>query len=124
MGRIIAFVLLLGLPLTLAACGGGAGGSAEDETKIREAVAFLATTEGNPGVFVKGRDIAVTYAQRPTGFANFVREAALAANKAIGGRQIKLYVIDSPTAATAIPGTGQFYCSVTANDGRMAGNNC
>jgi hypothetical protein len=124
MGRIVAFLLLMALPLALSGCGGGADAAAADEQKIKDAIAFLATTEGTPGIFVKGRDIAVNYAQRPAGFANFVREAALAANKAVGGKQVKLYVIDSPTAATAIPGTGQFYCSVTANDERMAGNNC
>lgn len=123
MGRLVAFLLMLALPLTLTACGGGSADT-ENETKIRDAVAYLSTTEGTPGVFVKGRDIVVNYAQRPAGFANFVREAALAANKAVGGRQVKLYVVDSPSVATAIPGAGQFYCSITANDNRMAGNNC
>ena len=124
MGRVVAFLLLLALPLTLSACGGGADASAADETKIREAIAALSQTEGTPGVFVKGRDIVVNYAQRPDGYAVFVREAALNANKAIGGKQIKLYVVDSPTVATAIPTSNQFWCSVTANDGRMAGNTC
>ena len=124
MGRIVAFLALMALPLLLTACGGGADAAAADEAKIKEAVAFLATTDGTPGVFVKGRDIVVNYAARPPTFANSTREAALAANKAIGGKQIKLYVVDSATVATAVPGAGQFYCSITANDNRMAGNNC
>lgn len=120
MGRIAAIAALL---LSLAACAGGDGLS-QDEIAIRNAVAFLSSADGHPGIFVKGRDIAVTYAERPAGFAADIGRAALAANKAAGGKPVKIYVIDSPATATAIPVTGHFYCSVTANEGRTIGNNC
>jgi len=118
---ILAAILL---PLSLAACGGGSSGSAEEEAKVKEAVAFLATAEGSPGIFVKGREVVLNYAQRPATFADAARKAALDASKATGGKSIKVYVVDGPDVATAIPAAGQFRCSISADDGRMAGNNC
>jgi ABC-type glycerol-3-phosphate transport system substrate-binding protein len=124
MRRIAFFAAILLLPLTLAACGSNSGAAAEDETKVKEAVAFLATADGTPGIFVKGRDVVLNYASRPPTFADAARKAALDASKATGGKAIKVYVVDSPDVATAVPAAGQFYCSISADDGRMAGNNC
>jgi hypothetical protein len=127
MRRIAVLAFSLTLTLALAACGGGGGGAAaggEDETKVKEAVAFLSTSEGTPGVFVKGRDIVVNYATRPPTFADTTRKAALEASKATGGKSVKLYVVDGATVATAVPAAGQFYCSISADDSRMSGNNC
>jgi hypothetical protein len=123
MKRIAYLAAALTMPLILAACGGGADTAAE-ETKVKEAVAFVATTDGTPGVFVSGRDVVLNYAQRPPTFADHARKAALDATKAIGGKSVKLYVVDSAEVATAIPGDGQFYCRIEAFDGRMAGNTC
>ena len=92
--------------------------------KVREAVAFLATADGTPGIFVKGREVVLNYGQRPPTFADSARKAALDASKATGGKSVKVYVVDSPDVATAIPAAGQFLCSISADDGRMAGNNC
>ncbi len=125
MRRVLAALAILILPALLSACSGGDGApGAEDEARIRDAVAFIAATEGGPGVFVKGRDIVVNYARRPAAFADTARDAVLAANRATGGRQVKLYVVDSAQAATALPRAGQYYCSITASDNRLAGNNC
>jgi hypothetical protein len=125
MRRIAVLAFSLTLTLALAACGGGGGASAgEEETKVKDAVAFLATSEGTPGIFVKGRDVVVNYATRPPTFADSARKAALDASKATGGKAIKLYVVDGATVATAVPGAGQFYCSISADDSRMSGNNC
>jgi hypothetical protein len=120
--RIALLIASLLIPLTLAGCGGS--NDALNAEKIKEAIAFVSETDGNPGTFVEGRNIVLNYAQRPATFAEHARSAALAANKAINGRQVTLYVVDSAEVATAIPAPGQFYCSITANDGRMAGNNC
>jgi hypothetical protein len=124
MRRSALFVLILAVPLALAGCGGGGADAAVEESKVKDAVAFLTTSDGAPGVFVKGRDIVVNYAQRPPSFAVQAREAALAANKAVNGKQVRLFVVDSPDVATVVPASGQFLCSITANDNRMAGNNC
>lgn len=126
MRRSAFFAFVMVVPLALAGCGGGGGGAdtAAEEAKVKEAVASLATGEGSPGLYVKGRDVVVNYATRPANFAAQVREAALAANKAVDGKQVRLFVVDSPDVATAIPAQGQFLCSITANDNRMAGNNC
>lgn len=124
MRRSAFFALTILVPLILAGCGGGGADAAAEETKVKEAVASLSASEGTPGVFVKGRDIVVNYAARPANFAAVVREAALAANKAVNGKQIRVFVVDSPDVATAIPAQGSFLCSITANDNRMAGNNC
>jgi len=121
--RRIAILAATLLPLALAGCGGNAG-AADDEAKVKEAVAFLATADGTPGIFVKGRDVVLNYAQRPATFADAARKAALDASKATGGKAIKVYVVDSPDVATAVPAAGQFYCSISADDSRMAGNNC
>jgi hypothetical protein len=120
--RITLLIASLLIPLTLAGCGGA--NDALDEEKIKEAVAFVTTTDGNPGLFVKGRNLVLNYAQRPPTFAEHARKAALDATKAVNGRQVVVYVLDSAEVATAVPAQGQFYCSITANDGRMAGNNC
>lgn len=124
MRRIAFFATVVVLPLALAACGNNSGAAAEDETRVKEAVAFLSTAEGTPGIFVKGRDVVLNYAQRPATFADSARKAALDASKATGGKAIKVYVVDGPDVATAVPAAGQFYCSISADDGRMAGNNC
>lgn len=121
--KYLVFIGTLLLSLSLAACGGGSG-SADEEAKVKEAVTFLATADGTPGIFVKGREIVLNYAQRPPTFADAARKAALDASKATGGKSIKVYVVDSPAVATAIPAAGQFICTVSADDGRMAGNNC
>jgi alkaline phosphatase len=121
--RIALLIASLLIPLTLAACGGGSNDALNAE-KIKEAIAFVAETDGSPGIFVEGRNIVLNHAQRPPTFAEHARRAALEATKAINGRQVVLYVIDSAETATAVPAQGQFYCSITANDGRMAGNNC
>jgi hypothetical protein len=123
MRRIAILAAILLLPLTLAACGGNSG-AADEEAKVKEAVAFLATADGTPGIFVKGREVVLNYATRPPTFADSARKAALDASKATGGKAIKIFVVDSPDVATAVPGAGQFYCSISADDGRMAGNNC
>lgn len=123
MKRIALLIAALGTALTLAACGGG-GDVAADEATVKEAVAFLTSTEGSPGVFVKGRDVVVNYAQRPLTYADQVRKAALDASKATNGRRVMLYVIDSGEVATAVPGDGQYYCRIEAFDSRMAGNTC
>lgn len=123
MSRIALFAATLVIALALAACGGGADAGAEQET-IREAVAFVTSTDGNPGVFVSGRNVVLNYEQRPPTFAEHARKAALDSSVATGGRQIMVFVVDSAEVATAVPPAGQFYCSITANDGRMAGNNC
>lgn len=122
MNRFLLLVASLLVGLTLAACGGS--NDALDEEKIKEAVAFVAATDGTPGVFVSARNVVLNYAQRPATFAEHARSAALEATKAINGRQVVVYVVDSAEVATAVPAQGQFYCSITANDGRMAGNNC
>jgi hypothetical protein len=122
MKRIALFAASLVLALTLAAC--GSGGGAEEETKVREAVAFVSSTDGTPGVFVKGRDVVLNYSQRPPTYADHARKAALDASKAVGGKSVKLYVIDAAEVATAIPGDGQFYCRIEAFDSRMGGNTC
>lgn len=125
MHRSAFFAFALIAPLALAGCGGGSGANAaEEEAKVKDAVATLSSAEGTPGVFVKGRDIVVNYAQRPANFAAQLREAALAANKAVNGKQVRIFVVDSPDVATTIPAQGSFLCSITANDNRMAGNNC
>lgn len=126
MRRIAVLAYSLTLTLALAACGGGGGGASggDEEAKVKEAVAFLSTADGTPGIFVKGRDVVLNYAQRPPTFADSARKAALDASKATGGKAIKVYVVDSPDVATAVPAAGQFYCSISADDGRMAGNNC
>lgn len=121
MRRILAILVVFFVPMLLAACGGDAGA---EEGKVKAAVAFLSTSEGTPGVFVTGRNVVVNYATRPATFAETVRKAALDATKAVNGKQIVIYVVDSPTVATAVPASGAFLCSITANDGRMAGNNC
>lgn len=123
MRRLASFSMIIALPMLLSACGGGADAGVE-ETQVKDAVAFLATADGTPGIFVKGREVVLNYAARTPNFAEPARKAALDASKATGGKAIKIYVVDSPTVATAIPGTGQFYCSISADDGRMAGNNC
>jgi hypothetical protein len=123
--RIASLAAALLIPMLLAACGGGgASSSAEEETKVKEAVAFVTSTDGTPGVFVKGRDVVLNYAQRPPTYADHARKAALDASKAVGGKSVKLYVIDSAEVATAIPATGAFYCRIEAFDSRMAGNTC
>jgi hypothetical protein len=125
MRRIAVLAFSLTLTLALAACGGGGGASAgEEEAKVKEAVAFLTMADGTPAVFVKGREVVLSYAARTPNFAEPARKAALAASKATGGKAIKVYVVDSATAATAIPAAGAFYCSISADDGRMQGNNC
>lgn len=124
MRRSAFFAFVMVVPLALAGCGGGGADTAAEEAKVKEAVASLATGDGTPGLYVKGRDVVVNYATRPANFAAQVREAALAANKAVDGKQVRLFVVDSPDVATAIPAQGQFLCSITANDNRMAGNNC
>jgi hypothetical protein len=121
--RIALLLASIGITLTLAACGGGADATSEEAT-VREAVAFLPSTEGSPGVFVRGRDIVVSYAQRPPTYADQVRKAALDASRATNGRRVMLYVIDSAEAPTAVPGDGQYYCRIEAFDSRMAGNTC
>lgn len=124
LNRLVAAFLILP---ALAACssgGSGSGGNADEETKVRDAVAFVATTDGTPGVFVSGRNVVLNYAARPPTFADSARKAALDATKAVGGKQVVVYVTDSAEVATAVPAAGKFYCSITANDGRMAGNNC
>lgn len=123
MKRIAYLAAALTMPLILAACGGGADAGAE-EAKVKEAVAFVTSTDGTPGVFVSGRDVVLNYAQRPATYADHARKAALDATKAVGGKSVKLYVVDSAEVATAIPGDGQFYCRIEAFDGRMAGNTC
>jgi hypothetical protein len=123
MSRFALVAATIALPLMLAACGNNAGAS-DDEAKVKEAVAFLATADGSPGIFVKGRDVVLNYADRPPTFADAARKAALDASKATGGKAIKVYVVDSADVATAVPATGQFYCSISADDSRMAGNNC
>ena len=126
MSRLPLLAATIALPLFLAACGGGGGssGTADEEAKVREAVAFLATADGTPGIFVKGREVVLNYGQRPPTFADSARKAALDASKATGGKSVKVYVVDSPDVATAIPAAGQFLCSISADDGRRAGNNC
>jgi hypothetical protein len=126
MSRLVLLAATIALPLLLAACGGGGGssGTADEEAKVREAVAFLATADGTPGIYVKGREVVLNYGQRPPTFADSARKAALDASKATGGKSVKVYVVDSPDVATAIPAAGQFLCSISADDGRMAGNNC
>jgi hypothetical protein len=124
MKRIALLGAALLVSLTLAACGGGGSGGADEEAKVKEAVAFVTATDGTPGVFVKGRDVVLNYAQRPPTYADHARKAALDASKATGGKQVKLYVIDSGEVATAIPADNQFYCRIEAFDGRMAGNTC
>jgi hypothetical protein len=120
---LLAFVMIV--PMALAGCSSGGGANAaEEETKVKDAMAVLSASEGTPGIFVKGRDVVVNYAQRPANFAAQLREAALAANKAVNGKQVRVYVVDSAEVATAIPAQGSFLCSITANDNRMAGNNC
>jgi len=123
MRRIAILAAILLLPLLLAACGNNAG-AGEEEAKVKEAVAFLATADGTPGIFVKGREVVLNYATRPPTFADSARKAALDASKATGGKAIKIYVVDGPDVATTIPAAGAFYCSISADDGRMAGNNC
>lgn len=123
MSRIAILTAALLLPMMLAACGNNSS-AAEEEAKVKEAVAFLATADGTPGIFVKGRDVVLNYASRPPAFADSARKAALDASKATGGKAIKVYVVDSAEIATAVPAAGQFYCSISADDGRMAGNNC
>ena len=123
MKRIAILAATLLLPLTLAACGNNAS-AADDEAKVKEAVAFLATADGTPGIFVKGRDVVLNYADRPPTFADSARKAALDASKATGGKAIKIYVVEGAEVATAVPEAGEFYCSISANDSRMAGNNC
>ncbi|MHB1109106.1 MAG: hypothetical protein ACYCZU_02120 [Devosia sp.] len=123
MRNIAIFAAILLLPLALAACGDNTN-AADEEAKVKEAVAFLSTADGTPGIFVKGRDVVLNYASRPPTFADSARKAALDASKATGGKAIKVYVVDSPDVATAVPAAGQFYCSISADDGRMAGNNC
>lgn len=128
MSRLPLLAAAIALPLFLAACGGGGGSSgtaaADEEAKVREAIAFLATADGTPGIYVKGREVVLNYGQRPPTFADSARKAALDASKATGGKSVKVYVVDSPDVATAIPAAGQFLCSISADDGRMAGNNC
>jgi hypothetical protein len=125
MKRIALLAATLLISLTLAACGGGGGGGdAADETKVKEAVAFVTSTDGTPGVFVSGRNVVLNYAQRPPTYADHARKAALDASKATGGKQVRLYVIDSGEVATAVPANNQFYCRIEAFDGRMAGNTC
>jgi hypothetical protein len=121
--RIASLAAALLIPMALAACGGGADAGAE-ETKVKEAIAFVGATDGTPGVFVKGRDVVLNYAQRPPTYADHARKAALDASKATGGKSVKVYVIDSAEVATDIPATGAFYCRIEAFDGRMAGNTC
>jgi len=121
----IILALSMVLPLALAGCGGGGGEvAAADEAKLKDAVAFITSTDGTPGLYVSGRNIVLNYATRPSTFADNARKAALDATKAVGGKQITVYVVDSADAQTAVPAAGKFYCSITANDGRMAGNNC
>jgi hypothetical protein len=122
--RIASLAAALLVPMLLAGCGGGGASSAEEETKVKDAVAFVTSTDGTPGVFVKGRDVVLNYAQRPPTYADHARKAALDASKAVGGKSVKLYVIDSAEVATAIPDTGAFYCRIEAFDSRMAGNTC
>lgn len=124
MKRVALIIASLLIPLTLAACGGGGGDASADEAKVKEAVAFVTSTEGTPGVFVKGRDVVLNYAQRPPTYADHARKAALDASKATGGKRVMLYVIDSGEVATAVPGNNQYYCRIEAFDGRMAGNTC
>ena len=126
MRRSALLALMMIVPLALAGCSSGGGGAnaAEEEIKVQDAMAVLSASEGTPGIFVKGRDVVVNYAQRPANFAAQLREAALAANKAVNGKQVRVYVVDSADVATAIPAQGSFLCSITANDNRMAGNNC
>jgi hypothetical protein len=123
MRRLLVLIAAFLVPMALAACGGGTS-AADEEAKITEAVAFLSTTEGSPGVFVTGRNVVVNYGEVPLNFAETVRKAALDATKAINGRQVQLYVVNSAEVATAVPATGAYRCTITANDGRMAGNNC
>ena len=123
MRNIAIFAAIVLLPLTLAACGSNTN-AADEEAKVKEAVAFLSTADGTPGIFVKGRDIVLSYASRPPTFADSARKAALDASKATGGKAIKVFVVDSAELATAVPAAGQFYCSISADDSRMAGNNC
>jgi ABC-type glycerol-3-phosphate transport system substrate-binding protein len=124
MKRIAMLVATLAIPLLLAACGGGGADASAEETTVREAVAFITTTDGTPGVFVAGRDVVLNYAQRPPTYADHARKAALDASKATGGKSVKVYVIDSGEVATAVPGANQYYCRIEAFDGRMAGNTC
>ena len=122
--RIASLAAALLIPMALTACGGGGTDSAAEETKVKEAVAFVTTTDGTPGLFVKGRDIVLNYAQRPPTYADHARKAALDGSKATGGKSVKVFVIDSAEVATAIPAQGSFYCRIEAFDGRMAGNTC
>jgi hypothetical protein len=124
MQRFAFLAASLVLAATLAACGGGASGTAEETAKVQEAVAFVTSTDGTPGVFVSGRDVVLNYAQRPPTYADHARKAALDASKAVGGKSVKLYVIDAAEVATAVPAAGQFYCRIEAFDSRMAGNTC
>lgn len=108
MRRIALIGAILLLPLVLSACGNNSASASEDEAKVKEAVAFLSATEGGPAIFVKGRDVVLSYASRPPTFADAARKAALDASKATGGKAIKVYVVDSAEPVTAVPTAGQF----------------
>lgn len=120
MNRTASLLTALGASLTLAAC----GGDAAEEVAVRNAVSFLASTDGDPGIFVEGRQIVVNYAQRPRSFAEQVRRAALEATNATNGKRVMLYVVDSVETPAAVPADGQYYCRLQAFEGAIAESTC